>query len=152
MPSNPTKKRFEELITQARVMTLATSGKNGPWAAPVYYLYRDKKFYFFSSPNAQHIQEGLDQQCAAAVFSTHACVEKLEGLQMSGTVMRNKSEIRAAAVAGAYARRFGISFSGSDPLVFFQKTFQACLYVFAPDLIYYMDNRQGFGCREQVDL
>lgn len=145
-------KRFEELITQARVMTLATTGDNGPWAAPVYYLYRDKQFYFFSSPDSQHIQDGLDRRCAAAVFSTHASVEKLEGLQMSGTVLHQKTGIRAAAVAGAYARRFGIPFSGSDPLKFFQNTFHACLYVFAPDLIYYMDNRQGFGCREKVDL
>jgi uncharacterized protein len=152
MSSKAPEKQIPELITQAQVMTLATSGNNGPWAAPVYYLFRDKKFYFFSSPLSQHIQNSLDQRCAAAVFSTHASMEKLEGLQMSGTVQQQKPGVRTAAVAGAYARRFGITVSGSDPLGFFQNVFHARLYVFLPDLIYHMDNQQGFGCREVIEL
>ena len=133
-------------------MTLATTGNNGPWAAPVYYLYQGNRFYFFSSPHSQHIQDGMDQRCAAAVFSTHASVEKLEGLQMSGTVRQQKTGFRAAALAGDYARRFGITTSGPDPLGFFLKAFHARLYFFIPDLIYHMDNQQGFGCREIIEL
>jgi uncharacterized protein len=152
MPSSPPKKRYAELISQTRAMTLATTGEKGPWAAPVYYLYRDNMFYFFSSPDSQHIQDGKDQRCAAAVFSTHSNMEKLSGLQMSGTVRQQKTGIRAAAVAGAYARRFGITVSGSDPLGFFLDAFHARLYFFLPDLIYHMDNQQGFGCREVIEL
>ncbi|HSL62320.1 MAG TPA: pyridoxamine 5'-phosphate oxidase family protein [Desulfotignum sp.] len=152
MSSNPPVKRFPELISQARVMTLATGGDDGPWTAPVYYLYRDRGFYFFSSPDSRHILDGRDRRCAASIFAVHADVKKLEGLQMSGTVHQQKTGLRAAAVATAYAKRFGIAVSGSDPLGFFQTAFHARLYVFLPDLIYHMDNQQGFGCREVIAL
>jgi uncharacterized protein YhbP (UPF0306 family) len=133
-------------------MTLATSADNYPWTAPVYYFYRDRAFYFFSSPEARHICDGKDRQCAASIFRTHDCVENLEGLQMSGLVLEQGAGPQAVAVAGAYARQFSISFAGSDILGFFTKAFHARLYKFVPDLVYHMDNRRGFGFREPIDL
>ncbi|MCF8113335.1 MAG: pyridoxamine 5'-phosphate oxidase family protein [Desulfotignum sp.] len=152
MPGNQPVKRLLDLVSQIRVMTLSTSGNSGPWAAPVYYLYKERVFYFFSSPDSRHIRDGKDRQCAASIFSAHDCIENLEGIQMSGHVLEPESGIQALAVAGAYARQFGISFSGSDPLGFFQNVFHARLYGFVPDLVYHMDNRRGFGFRESVAL
>lgn len=152
MPSKPVPDRCLELISQARVMTLATSANNHPWSAPVYYLCRDRAFYFFSSPDARHICDGKDRQCAASIFRTHDCVENLEGLQMSGLVLEQGTGTQAVAVAAAYARQFAISFAGSDILGFFKNAFHARLYKFVPNLVYHMDNRQGFGFRERIDL
>ncbi|HKK99138.1 MAG TPA: pyridoxamine 5'-phosphate oxidase family protein [Desulfotignum sp.] len=152
MPSKPVPERCLELILQTRVMTLATSADNQPWTAPVYYLYRDRAFYFFSNPDARHISDGKDRQCAASIFRTHDCVENLEGLQMSGLVLEQGTGTQAVAVAGAYARQFTISFAGSDILGFFKNAFHARLYKFVPNLVYHMDNRQGFGHRECIDL
>jgi uncharacterized protein YhbP (UPF0306 family) len=89
-----------DLISHVRVMTLATAKESRPWSAPVYYLFKDKKFYFFSSPDSRHIRDGNNQACSASIFRTHASVEKLEGLQMSGTSCNSTKPIRAAAAAG----------------------------------------------------
>ena len=144
--------RCLELIFQARVMTLATSADNSPWSAPVYYFYRNRVFYFFSSPDARHICDGKDRQCAASIFRIHDCIDNLEGLQMSGLVLEQCTGRQAVAVAAAYARHFHISCTGSDVLGFFKNAFHARLYKFVPDLVYHMDNRRGFGCRERVTL
>jgi uncharacterized protein YhbP (UPF0306 family) len=133
-------------------MTLATFGEHGPWSAPVYYLYRDQRFYFFSSPSSRHIQDGLDRPGAASIFRVHERVDRLEGLQMNGTIQWQKTGIRSAAAAAAYARRFDITVSGPDFLTFFQTAFHARMYAFFPDQVYHMDNRKGFGSREMVVL
>ncbi len=119
MPSSRSKEPFWNLVDSVRTMTLATAGETGPWSAPVYYLYRDKQFYFFSSPSSRHIQEGEGRACAASIFRVHDRVDRLEGLQMSGSIQVQKPGVRAAAAAGAYARRFGITVAGSDFLAFF---------------------------------
>jgi hypothetical protein len=35
------------LIGEQSTVTLATCGQNGPWAAPVYYVFLKSAFYFF---------------------------------------------------------------------------------------------------------
>lgn len=152
MPSSRSKEGFRNLVDTVWTMTLATAGKTGPWSAPVYFLYRDKRFYFFSSPSSRHIQDGENRPCAASIFRVHEQVERLEGLQMSGNIQAQRPGVRTAAAAGAYARRFGIPVTGSDFLTFFQQAFHARMYAFFPDLVYHMDNRKGFGNRERVVL
>jgi uncharacterized protein len=139
-----------DLISHARVMVLATAKENSPWSAPVYYLFTDKKFYFFSSPDSRHIQDGKNQACSASIFRTHDMVENLEGLQMGGRILEPGSKRQAAAAALAYARQFGISVSGTDIPGFFETAFHARLYMFEPDLVYHMDNCKGFGFRERM--
>jgi uncharacterized protein YhbP (UPF0306 family) len=152
MSSSRSKEQFQELVDAVWTMTLATSGEKGPWSAPVYYLYREKNFYFFSSPSSRHIQEGEGRLCAASIFRDHDRVDRLEGLQMSGTIQLQKTGFRAASVAKAYALRFGITVSGTDFPAFFQNVFHACLYAFSVDQVFYMDNRKGFGNRETLFL
>jgi uncharacterized protein YhbP (UPF0306 family) len=152
MSSNRSDNRVHELIDAVWTMTLATTGENGPWSAPVYYLYRDRWFYFFSSPSSRHIQDGLAHRAAASIFRVHARKDRLEGLQMHGTIHLQRAGIRAAAAAAAYARRFDITVSGPDFLAFFQNVFHARLFAFVPDQVYHMDNRKGFGSREMVEL
>ena len=38
-----------DLINSTSTMTLATSGRESAWAAPVYYVYQERKFFFFST-------------------------------------------------------------------------------------------------------
>jgi len=152
MPSSRPRERVLELIEDVWTMTLATFGEHGPWSAPVYYLFRDQRFYFFSSPSSRHIQDGLDRPGAASVFRVHERADRLEGLQMNGTIQRQTPGIRSATAAAAYARRFGITVSGPDCLNFFQTAFHARMYAFLPGQVYHMDNRRGFGSRERVVL
>ncbi len=139
------------LISETKVMTIST-GKTGPWAAPVYYLYTNSCFYFFSNPNARHIKEGVGQACALAVFKDTCDTSQLQGIQVSGGIEQCPSDAATAKTALAYARLYGIKPTPEKILEFFKTRFHARMYRFIPDEIYYMDNRRGLGTRTKIEL
>ncbi|MCG8617966.1 MAG: hypothetical protein MI802_17270 [Desulfobacterales bacterium] len=132
-------------------MTVSTGGDD-PWSAPVYYLYRDNCFFFFSSPESRHIKDGAGNRCAASLFEDSTDITQLRGIQMSGRIESSGSHAKAARTAVAYARRFGLKTSGGNAIDFFKTHYRAGLYRFVPEEIYYMDNRRGFAQRVKIDL
>lgn len=138
-----------------RAMTLGTADP-GPWAAPVYYLFRDGRFYFFSSASSRHVESALRSGvCAAAVFRDADDWREIEGLQMEGSVVEIMPGDGAAQVFGAYVERFPsvISFfDGAFGLEEFQDRFRSRLYAFVPSRVLYTNNRDGFGRRIEVQL
>jgi len=141
-------------IRESRVMTLGTMGSKAqtPWTAPVYYLYEDKGFYFFSNPKSRHIQEGSDRPCSASIFKDAASFEQLMGVQMTGQIKVSAKTSQSLQIAVKYARRFSITISSENVLNFFKQRFHARLYSFDPREIYFMDNGKGFGSREKIQL
>ncbi len=139
------------LILETKVMTIST-GKTGPWAAPVYYLYTNDCFNFFSNPNARHIKEGVGQVCAVAVFKDTSDTTRLQGIQVSGRIGQCPWDAATAKTALAYARLYGIKPKSEKILEFFKQRFHARMYRFIPDDIYYMDNRRGLGTRTKIEL
>ncbi len=77
-----------ELLEANRVMTLATWGPEGPWAAPVLYAWERAEpplLYFMSRLGTRHVQDVLrTPQAAAAIYPPQT--RPLRGVQMSGTV------------------------------------------------------------------
>ncbi len=126
--------------------------EKGPWAVPVYYLYAHPGFYFFSNPDSRHISKGLENLCAAAIFKDDPQPVNLEGVQMSGTIEKCPTDSGSARIALTYARRFEITAKAGKLLQYFKTKFHARLYRFIPDSLYYMNNRNGFGTREKIDL
>ena len=141
-----------ELIQQASTMTLGTAGAEGPWTAPVYYLYEKQGFYFFSHPESRHVQEGENLRCAAAIFSDDPDVEKIRGIQMAGMFSRCRISRETAGIALAYSQRFHIRVGVGNVLDYFREVFHAALYRFTPDTVFYMDNCSKFGNRRQIIL
>ncbi|MEH0022299.1 MAG: pyridoxamine 5'-phosphate oxidase family protein [Desulfobacter sp.] len=149
------RKRCLSMISHAKVMTIGTGG-NAPWTAPVYYLYRDRFFYFFSSPESRHIRMGKDTPCAAAIFRDDPemvpDMSALQGLQMSGRIDACSPGAETVGVAVAYARRYGISPLSKDILKYFKDRFHARFYRFIAQECFYMDNQMGFGHRTKIEL
>ncbi len=142
-----------DLISVRRTLVLATSG-DGAWAAPVYYLFREGSFIFFSSPKSRHIVDGLTSgACAAAIFREGDDWRDIEGLQMEGVIREIAGDADAFQ---AYVARFSTvrSFFGDDPfdLAAFRAKFRAAMYAFVPTRVFYLNNRAGFGARVEVDL
>ena len=166
MPTKPVISPWRRLINTSKVMTIAVADNGTAWSAPVYYLFDEKRFYFFSNPSARHIKlsknaregassglsaasNGLD---AASIFQDDADIKNLAGIQMSGTILKSPLNARSVSVAKKYCRHFKISGNPMDILGFFASKFHAGLYFFEPDRVYYMDNSMGFGSRETVAL
>ena len=143
-----------ELIQSKRTMVLATSEAHTPWAAPVYYLFTGAAFYFFSSPNALHIQQALGGSVsAAAIYADGDQLDQIEGIQMTGAIALVESRIKKLEVAARYLTRFPLAKellgNAGAALDMSKKT---SLYRFTPGKVYYMDNRTGFGRRLEIDL
>jgi uncharacterized protein len=152
------KSRAESLALEQSTMTLATAGREGSWAAPVYYVFVERAFCFFSDPASRHILESLERgQASSAVFSPACSWQEIRGLQMSG-IVEPVSEGRAVVKAiRAYLKKFPFTREFFQPgdlldLGAFSKRFRVKLFRFRPSLVYYLDNSIKFGFRERIDL
>ncbi len=143
-----------KLAEQGSVMTLATCSMKGA-SAPVYYLFEDRKFYFFSNPDSRHI---TDVECAnglsmaASIFSTGKTVKQIKGLQMGGWVETVYDPVESFKVVTAYIRKFKIQVDDDNPLKVLMDRFHARLYRFDPEMMVYMDNAISFGFKVKVTL
>ena len=166
----------EKLIKSLKVMTLATPWEGGIWSAPLYYLYKNQRFYFFSSPTSKHIVGAFSQkqQCtcendpknrnavivAASIFQDDADFHAIKGIQMQGRV-DVVPEIRdAMSIAVVYAVKFNlmkmVDFSKKslslDLLDILKRQFHAELYQFIPSQMIYMDNSVRIGFKKEISL
>jgi len=148
--------RANRLISSGHAMTLATAIGNASWAAPVYYANIRDCFYFFSSPDARHIQDALAAgHAACAIHAEGGSWQTLQGLQMSGKITRISEAGHASAAVIAYVKKFPLVktfFSSVKNLSVsnFSSRFHATLYSFQPDYIVFMDNAVGLGFRREI--
>jgi len=147
-----------QLIDSVSTMTLATAGGKGAWAAPVYYAFYDRGFYFFSAPDSRHILESTASgQAAAAIYPVVSSWRDICGIQMSGRIVQPRPGLTALKALRAYMSKYPFTHEFFDSrqdldLEAFAKRFRVRLYRFEPELVYYLDNKIRFGFRETVCL
>jgi len=147
-----------DIIEKQYTMTLSTSAQDTPWAAPVYYVNFDFRFYFFSDPRSRHIQESQTAgRAAAAIFHQSNSWREIRGVQMSGPIAALWPGLESLRALRAYLKKFPFTeefFDSKDQLDLegFAKRFRVRFYCFRPDLVYYLDNRIRFSFRERVVL
>jgi len=147
-----------DLIEKQSTMTLSTAVRDTPWAAPVYYVNLDFRFYFFSDPASRHIQESQgSEKAAAAIFHPSNSWREIRGVQMSGRVAGLWPGLESLRALRAYLKKFPFTeefFDSKDQLDLegFAKRFRVRFYCFRPDLVYYLDNRIRFSFRESVNV
>ena len=136
-----------------RVMTLATSAGDAPWAAAVFYVSRDFAIYFFSDPKSRHCANVRRNPAAsAAIHENYADWREIRGLQIEGTV----EEVPAAeipAMMSAYVAKFPFVRDLLTPEGLFRvggKMIDVRFYTLVPSRCVLIDNRKGFGHREEL--
>jgi uncharacterized protein len=137
-------------LANHHVMTLATQGPEGVWAAAVFYVNEGFEFYFLSAGHTRHARNmaGSDR-VAATIQEDYHDWAAIKGIQMEGPVQMLAGEERRIAIE-IYAKRFG----------FFNQPVQAIetalarvnWYRLSPDRLYMVDNSHGFGHRDEIDL
>ena len=131
------------------VMTVATAGRDGPWAAAVFYASADFTLYFVSSPDARHSGNlAVHPRVAVAVQEDYRDWTSIKGLQMEGT---------AHAISGAEKTAAAATYRAKYPFVGGVTTLAAAFarvawYKIVPDRVYYLDNSIRFGYRGEVPL
>jgi uncharacterized protein YhbP (UPF0306 family) len=151
------------LIEDAAVMTLAVTTAEGPWAAPVYFVYRsaDTGFYFFSSPESRHVTAGLETGgCGAAIFRSAQIWQEICGLQMRG-MLTPATDLKGGQALSLYLNKFPFSrgllsrtllADGKVSLEAFRNLLGVRLYRFRASQIEWTDNRIRFGYRCRLTL
>jgi len=135
-------------VLAVATMTLATVDEDGmPHAADVYFAANDEEFptlYFFSQASARHIKNLADHpKAAVTIHPGVAHWQEIHGIQMRGVVEQVTEPVEREAGTQLYMAKFSFT-SALKPL--FKVNI---LYGFRPDWIRMIDNRRGFGFKEE---
>jgi len=135
------------------VMTLATSGPDGAWAAAVFYANRDFTLYFVSSPQSRHARDiARESRVAAAIHEDYREWPAIQGIQLSGKVERLEGAARDAALA-CYRKKFGFLSNPSAALApVLAALGKAACYQLTPSELFFIDNAAGFGQRSSIAI
>jgi uncharacterized protein YhbP (UPF0306 family) len=136
------------LLAETAALSLATLDPDGaPRATPLFFAFDESlALTFLSDPASQHSRNLLaEPRCAVGLYPAVDDWRALRGLQMRGQA-RRLSVAESGEAFRLYARRF--TFVADLP----QAVDSASPYLFMPDWIRRIDNRQGFGFQREWDL
>ena len=139
------KSSIEELL-HLTTMTIATIGMDGePHAAAVYFVCDDQiNFYFFSDIESQHTLDITHEPRAAiTVNGEHGGWQEIHGLQMRGVITAEQSKSEWQGAWDLYQTKFPFVSNLQEIIVINQ------IYVFKPHWIRLIDNRKGFGFKQE---
>ena len=136
-------------LGEHHVMTLATTGADGPWAAAVFYAHADLRLYFLSSPTSRHAAcIAADPRVAATIQRDYDDWPGIRGLQLAGSVRAVAAEDEAR-VRALYQQRYPLIGGGAGvPRAILEALKKIRWYELVPEEIYLIDNTLGFAHRE----
>lgn len=145
--------RLQAFLQSHHVMTLATVGTDGPWAAAVFYAIETtpagRALLFLSSPRSRHAEHlARDARVAVTIQRDYDDWPEITGVQAEGTVERIAGAAADAARA-RYAERFPLV--ARAPARIAEALARVHWYRFVPLRLYLIDNRLGFGHRDEID-
>jgi uncharacterized protein YhbP (UPF0306 family) len=140
-----------DYLAEHHVMTLATQGADGPWAAAVFYVRDGDDLIFLSSPSSRHCRDLAAQpRCAATIQSEVAQWRAIQGIQIEGSVSELQADDKARAQQ-LYGERFPFVQPGGAPADIVLALARVRWYRLRMSRLYFIDNRRGLGRREQFD-
>ncbi len=139
-----------DYLGQHTVMTLATMGQDGPWAAAVFYCTREFDLFFLSAGHTRHaLNLASNPKVAATIQENYHDWTEIQGIQLSGLVEVLAGNDRELAIA-LYEQKYPFLITAS-PVI--REGLQLLnWYRLAPDKLYFIDNRKDFGHRDEIDL
>ncbi len=143
--------RALDYLAAHRVMTLATRGPDGLWAADVFYVNSGFNLYFVSSPTSRHGRNLAAQpQAAATVHEDYLDWREIKGIQLEGAV-EQVAAAEEAAVRTLYGGKFPVTADlAGAPAPIVSAFAKVRWYKLAAARAYFIDNSAGFGHRDQV--
>jgi len=132
------------------VMTLATYGVEGVWAAAVFYANEQFDLYFLSAGHTRHSQDlSLTRRAAATIQENYSDWPAIKGIQLEGVVDQLDGEKRELAIA-LYQQKY--PFLGAADRAIQAQLAKINWYRLSPERLYFVDNSLGFGHRDEIDL
>jgi uncharacterized protein YhbP (UPF0306 family) len=133
-----------------QVMTLATYGSEGVWAAAVFYASVEFDLYFLSAGHTRHAQNlAAEPRTAAAIQEDYKDWPMIQGIQLEGEVRLLVGEERESAI-DLYAAKYPF-IAQADAQIQNALT-RVNWYTLRPDKFYFIDNSKGLGYRDEIQL
>ncbi|MFZ2651751.1 MAG: pyridoxamine 5'-phosphate oxidase family protein [Burkholderiaceae bacterium] len=142
-----------DYLDRHHVMTLATCGADGPWAAAVFYCNAGRTLYFVSSPSSRHGRDlARDPRCAATIQDDTGEWATIKGVQVEGQVLEIGGD-EALLARQKYGEKFPVvGRLASAPAVIVQALAKVRWYRLRAQRLYFIDNSKGFGHRHEIEL
>jgi uncharacterized protein YhbP (UPF0306 family) len=132
------------------VMTLATHGPQGLWAAAVFYASDGWRLFFLSAAHTRHAKNiASSPRVAATIQEDYEDWQAIQGIQLEGTARLLAGRERLAAIA-LYAAKFQFL---TNPTVAVEAALRrVSWYSLEPERLFFVDNSRGFGQRDEIEL
>ena len=150
---NGSRGRALRYLQQHHVVSLATSGSDGPWAAAVFYVSDGLTLYFLSSPTSRHcLNIAQDPHVAATIQEDYSDWAEIKGIQLEG-VAHNISGEDEARARRLYGKKYPlVGMISQAPSAIVEALARVRWYQLVPQRVYFIDNSAGFGHRDELDL
>ena len=153
MSSGTLRQRVQAYLAAHHVVTLATGGEEGPWAAAVFYVHEAWALYFLSAPTSRHARNiAQSPRVSATIQEDYSDWREIKGVQLEGIAIRlsGDEEERARRL---YAAKFPLLRNTADaPGAIAAALKKVGWYRLAPQRAFFIDNSVAFGHREEIDL
>lgn len=142
---------IDEFIARHHVLTLATHGDDGPWAAALFYVREGDDLIFLSSPQSRHCKNLIsDPRCGATIQPETVNWRDIKGIQVEGRA-RELSVGELARAQHVYGERFPFVRPGIAAPALLAALAKVRWYRLQVAKLYFIDNERGFGNREVFD-
>lgn len=135
--------------------TLATCGRDAPWAADVFYASLQLRLCFLSDPETLHARHiGTGSTVAVTVHGEYWHWQDIRGLQIVGWCFPVEGS-QAEAALQAYVQKFSFLpelTGGRVDLDTLASKFSAKMYMVEPRWLRWLDNRRGFGFKAEMSF
>jgi hypothetical protein len=150
------KQQVIQYLRAHNTMTLATCANEVPWAATVFYASEEWKLYFFSVPQSRHCQNlAANPRVAVTIQEDYKDWRRIKGIQLEGKGRLVDSTLEKTKAMTVYARKYPEViklFTTPGSGVFYQAFLKVKFYCIVPDKMHFIDNEQGFGKRQELEL
>lgn len=136
------------------VMTVATNGPEGLWAAAVFYANEDFTLYFLSAPHTRHATNiHAEPRVAATIQEDYAEWPDIKGIQLEGVASPLDGEAMRCAIEVFTAKYPFVAAQLGGP----EEEIAGAMagirwYRVVPDRLYFIDNAKGLGHRDDIPL
>jgi hypothetical protein len=138
-------------LREHNVMTLATSGPQGLWAAAVFYVSEGFTLYFLSAPTSRHSRNLAAQPAiSAAIHEDYRDWRVIKGIQLEGEAVRIEGR-EAEDAWRSYGEKFPFVAPGAQaPAAITSALSRIAWYRLVPTHLSFVDNELGFGHRDEL--
>jgi uncharacterized protein YhbP (UPF0306 family) len=150
------KQQVLDYLKSHNTMTLATCAGGAPWAATVFFASDELRLYFFSAPESRHCQNlAANGRVAVTVQEDYQDWRKIKGIQLEGRAELVDGLVAKAKAMAIYALKYPeVIKLFTDPTsgVFHKAFLKVRFYCVVPEKLFFIDNAQGFGRRQELRL